>query len=126
MDQEERQKKLEAGRAKLAHFRQRKAKGDGANPQKKTPKRKSAAVHSNDLSTQEHPVVAKACPVDNVPGAMAHTQRRCSGLLWPRCRQSLSRRSFGEMRRPWASVRKARTVGRISSSCKWHSRSATR
>ncbi|XP_061089610.1 pericentrin isoform X2 [Conger conger] len=67
MDQEERRKKLEAGRAKLAHFRQRKAKGDGTNPQKKTPKRKSPAVHSDDLSTQEHPLVAKACPADSVP-----------------------------------------------------------
>ncbi|XP_035264581.1 pericentrin isoform X3 [Anguilla anguilla] len=67
MDQEERQKKLEAGRAKLAHFRQRKAKGDGANPQKKTPKRKSAAVHANDLPTQERPLAAKACPLDSAP-----------------------------------------------------------
>ncbi|XP_064183587.1 pericentrin isoform X2 [Anguilla rostrata] len=66
MDQEERQKKLEAGRAKLAHFRQRKAKGDGANPQKKTPKRKSA-VHANDLPTQERPLAAKACPLDSAP-----------------------------------------------------------
>uniref|UniRef100_W5MTD6 Pericentrin n=1 Tax=Lepisosteus oculatus TaxID=7918 RepID=W5MTD6_LEPOC len=56
MDPEERQKKVEAGRAKLAHFRQRKAKGDGTHPPKKTSKRKGAAVHSHDLSAQERPL----------------------------------------------------------------------
>ncbi|KAJ8367064.1 hypothetical protein AAFF_G00333380, partial [Aldrovandia affinis] len=67
MDQEERQRKLDAGRVKLAHFRQRKAKGGGTSLQKKTAKRKNTAVHSNDLSTQERPLVAKACPVDRGP-----------------------------------------------------------
>ncbi|KAL7890675.1 hypothetical protein AOLI_G00001510 [Acnodon oligacanthus] len=54
MDQDERQRKLEAGRAKLAHFRLRRAKGDCANAQKKTPKRKSQTVQTNDRSAQEH------------------------------------------------------------------------
>ncbi|XP_017559158.2 pericentrin isoform X1 [Pygocentrus nattereri] len=54
MDQDERRRKLEAGRAKLAHYRQRRAKGDGANAQKKTPKRKSQTVQTNDRSAQEH------------------------------------------------------------------------
>ncbi|KAL6455980.1 hypothetical protein MHYP_G00358310 [Metynnis hypsauchen] len=40
--------------AQLAHFRQRRAKGDGANAQKKTPKRKSQTVQTNDRSAQEH------------------------------------------------------------------------
>ncbi|XP_060054826.1 pericentrin isoform X4 [Erinaceus europaeus] len=43
-EDEQRRRKVEAGRAKLAQFRQRKAKGDGANPKKKTAKRKSEAV----------------------------------------------------------------------------------
>ncbi|XP_040842709.1 pericentrin isoform X2 [Ochotona curzoniae] len=42
--QEQRRRKLEAGRAKLAHFRQRKAEGDCANSKKKTAKRKGPAV----------------------------------------------------------------------------------
>uniref|UniRef100_W5KBH1 Pericentrin n=1 Tax=Astyanax mexicanus TaxID=7994 RepID=W5KBH1_ASTMX len=54
MDQDERQRKLEAGRAKLAHFRQRRAKSDSANSQKKTPKRKGQAVQANDRAAQEH------------------------------------------------------------------------
>ncbi|XP_072539723.1 pericentrin isoform X2 [Salminus brasiliensis] len=54
MDQEERQRKLEAGRAKLAHFRQRRAKSDSANTQKKTQKRKGQAVQTNDWAAQEH------------------------------------------------------------------------
>ncbi|XP_064419566.1 pericentrin isoform X2 [Latimeria chalumnae] len=53
MEKEERQRKLEAARAKLAHFRQRKAKSDSSHPQKKTAKRKSPAVHPNDLPPQE-------------------------------------------------------------------------
>ncbi|KAG1942369.1 pericentrin [Pimephales promelas] len=50
MDQDERQRKLEAGRAKLAHFRRRRAKSDSSSAQKKTPKRKGQA---NAVSTQE-------------------------------------------------------------------------
>ncbi|XP_038197704.1 pericentrin isoform X2 [Arvicola amphibius] len=45
-EQEERRRKVEAGRAKLASFRQRKAKGDGPNSKKKTAKRKGSAVNA--------------------------------------------------------------------------------
>ncbi|XP_071373521.1 pericentrin isoform X2 [Centroberyx affinis] len=62
MDEDERQRKLEAGRAKksnmprsqsLAIFRQRRAKGDGAGAAKKTQKRKGQDVSQNDCSTQD-------------------------------------------------------------------------
>ncbi|KAM9842917.1 pericentrin [Aulostomus maculatus] len=62
MDEDERQRKLEAGRAKkpssmpqnksLASFRQKRAKSDGAGAAKKTPKRKSQVVSQNDCATQ--------------------------------------------------------------------------
>ncbi|XP_023571653.1 pericentrin isoform X2 [Octodon degus] len=45
-EQEQRRRKVEAGRAKLAHFRQRKTKGDGAHSKKKTAKRKGPAVNA--------------------------------------------------------------------------------
>ncbi|XP_063256253.1 pericentrin isoform X3 [Prinia subflava] len=57
--EEARRRKLEAGRAKLAHFRQRKAKGDVAQPQKKAAKRKGSAVHTHELPKEEHPVAAR-------------------------------------------------------------------
>ncbi|CAM4621314.1 unnamed protein product [Leuciscus chuanchicus] len=53
MDQDERQRKLEAGRAKLAHFRQRRAKSDSSSTQKKTAKRKGPTVQTNACSVQE-------------------------------------------------------------------------
>ncbi|XP_013818575.2 PREDICTED: A-kinase anchor protein 9 isoform X3 [Capra hircus] len=43
MEDEERQKKLEAGKAKLAQFRQRKAQSDGQNPKKQKKKRKTSS-----------------------------------------------------------------------------------
>ncbi|XP_062362653.1 pericentrin [Cinclus cinclus] len=52
-------RKLEAGRAKFAYFRQRKAKGDVAQSQKKAAKRKGSAVHTHDLPKEEHPVAAR-------------------------------------------------------------------
>lgn len=54
-EQEQRRRKVEAGRAKLAHFRQRKTKGDCAYPKKKTAKRKGPAV---DAPVQEESPVA--------------------------------------------------------------------
>ncbi|XP_051009220.1 LOW QUALITY PROTEIN: pericentrin [Acomys russatus] len=54
-EQEQRRRKVEAGRAKLANFRQRKTKGDCPNPKKKTAKRKGSAVHA---SVQEESSVA--------------------------------------------------------------------
>ncbi|XP_056122998.1 pericentrin isoform X2 [Rhinichthys klamathensis goyatoka] len=50
MDQDERQRKLEAGRAKLAHFRRSRAKSDSSSTQKKTAKRKG---QTNACSAQE-------------------------------------------------------------------------
>ncbi|KAK9534370.1 hypothetical protein VZT92_009414 [Zoarces viviparus] len=68
MDDDERQRKLEAGRAKkssnmprsqsLASFRQKRAKGDGAGAPKKTQKRKGKAVSQNDGATQGRDVEA--------------------------------------------------------------------
>ncbi|KAI5613710.1 pericentrin [Silurus asotus] len=49
MDQDERQRKLEAGRAKFAHFRQQRAKNNSANP-KKTVKKKSQPPETNEDS----------------------------------------------------------------------------
>ncbi|XP_051752168.1 pericentrin [Ctenopharyngodon idella] len=53
MDQDERQRKLEAGRAKLANFRRRRAKSDSSSTQKKTAKRKGSTGQTNDQSAQE-------------------------------------------------------------------------
>uniref|UniRef100_A0AAQ4QNG3 Pericentrin/AKAP-450 centrosomal targeting domain-containing protein n=1 Tax=Gasterosteus aculeatus aculeatus TaxID=481459 RepID=A0AAQ4QNG3_GASAC len=52
MDDDERQRKLQAGRAKLASFRQKRAKGDGTGAPKKTQKRKGPTVPQNDGATQ--------------------------------------------------------------------------
>ncbi|XP_067602537.1 A-kinase anchor protein 9 isoform X12 [Pseudorca crassidens] len=49
MEDEERQKKLEAGKAKLAQFRQRKAQSDGQNPKKQKKKRKTSSS-KHDMS----------------------------------------------------------------------------
>uniref|UniRef100_A0A8C0XSD8 Pericentrin/AKAP-450 centrosomal targeting domain-containing protein n=1 Tax=Castor canadensis TaxID=51338 RepID=A0A8C0XSD8_CASCN len=54
-EQEQRRRKVDAGRAKLAHFRQRKTKGDCAHSQKKTAKRKGSTV---DASVQEESPIA--------------------------------------------------------------------
>ncbi|XP_042292883.1 pericentrin isoform X3 [Thunnus maccoyii] len=66
MDEDERQRKLEAGRAKkssnmpqsqsLASFRQKRAKNDGAGTAKKTQKRKGQAHSKNDCATQDRHV----------------------------------------------------------------------
>ncbi|XP_067892307.1 pericentrin isoform X2 [Heterodontus francisci] len=54
MEDEERRKKLEVARAKLAHYRQQKAKGDCSNSTKTKKKRKSQAIHQDDLPSEEH------------------------------------------------------------------------
>ncbi|XP_028420872.1 pericentrin isoform X5 [Perca flavescens] len=66
MDDDERQRKLEAGRAKkssnmprsqsLASFRQKRSKSDSAGAPKKTQKRKGKTVAQNDGATQGRPV----------------------------------------------------------------------
>ncbi|XP_018605786.2 A-kinase anchor protein 9 isoform X2 [Scleropages formosus] len=55
MEDEERQKKLEAGKAKLAEYRQKKAQGDGQNKPKKKKKstRPKEAVHGHDEGERE-------------------------------------------------------------------------
>ncbi|XP_051787224.1 LOW QUALITY PROTEIN: pericentrin [Erpetoichthys calabaricus] len=52
MDNAEREKKLQAGRAKLAHFRQRSSKAESSNIPKKTTKRKVKAVHTQEFQEQ--------------------------------------------------------------------------
>nr|XP_046179306.1 LOW QUALITY PROTEIN: pericentrin-like [Oncorhynchus gorbuscha] len=56
MDEDERQRKLNAGRAKLASFRQKRAKGDGQVAQKKTQKRKGPSPTQNDGPAQRRPL----------------------------------------------------------------------
>ncbi|XP_051849148.1 pericentrin-like [Antechinus flavipes] len=46
VERDERRRKVEAGRAKLAQFRQRKTKSDSTGPKKKASKRKNATVHA--------------------------------------------------------------------------------
>ncbi|XP_069715709.1 A-kinase anchor protein 9 isoform X2 [Phaenicophaeus curvirostris] len=53
MEDEERLRKLEAGKAKLAQFRQRKAQTDGQNGSKKQKKKKKAANIKDDESIQD-------------------------------------------------------------------------
>ncbi|XP_027404097.1 pericentrin isoform X1 [Bos indicus x Bos taurus] len=55
-EQEQRRRKVEAGRAKLAHFRQRKTKGDCTHSKKTPAKRKGTTV--NAPVTEESPVAA--------------------------------------------------------------------
>ncbi|XP_053464452.1 A-kinase anchor protein 9 isoform X3 [Nycticebus coucang] len=50
MEDEERQKKLEAGKAKLAQFRQRKARSDGQNSAKKQKKKRKTSGNKYDVS----------------------------------------------------------------------------
>ncbi|XP_051867987.1 pericentrin [Pristis pectinata] len=56
MEDAERRRKLEAARAKFAHYQQRKAKGDCSDSAKKK-KRKSQTVHQDDLPQEEHSLV---------------------------------------------------------------------
>ncbi|KYO26646.1 A-kinase anchor protein 9 isoform B [Alligator mississippiensis] len=55
MADEERLKKLEAGKAKLAQFRQRKAQSDGQNVSKKQKKKKKASNTKDEESMQDSP-----------------------------------------------------------------------
>ncbi|XP_035426534.1 pericentrin isoform X3 [Cygnus atratus] len=61
-----RRRKVEAGRAKFAYFRQRKTKGDIAQSQKKTAKRKGSSVHTHDVPQEEHALVAQGCDFPDV------------------------------------------------------------
>ncbi|XP_069770459.1 A-kinase anchor protein 9 isoform X2 [Narcine bancroftii] len=65
MEDEERQKKLEAGKAKLAQFRQRKAQTDARNPVKKQKKKKKVPVKGEEqlqrATSQHHLQDGNAC-----------------------------------------------------------------
>ncbi|KAG7229208.1 hypothetical protein INR49_013151 [Caranx melampygus] len=67
MDEDERQRKVEAGRAKLASFRQKRAKSIGAGAPKKTAKRKGQTVTQNDSTTQD-------CHVEPTPPSASDTE----------------------------------------------------
>ncbi|XP_075009967.1 pericentrin isoform X2 [Calonectris borealis] len=58
-EEEARRRKLEAGRAKFAYFRQRKTKSDITQPQKKTAKRKGSSVHTHDVPKEEYALAAQ-------------------------------------------------------------------
>uniref|UniRef100_A0A452J5B6 A-kinase anchoring protein 9 n=1 Tax=Gopherus agassizii TaxID=38772 RepID=A0A452J5B6_9SAUR len=60
MEDEERQKKLEAGKAKLAQFRQRKAQSDGQSASKKQKKNKKASNTKDEESIQDGPVIDRS------------------------------------------------------------------
>ncbi|XP_052600599.1 pericentrin isoform X6 [Peromyscus californicus insignis] len=76
-EQEQRRRKVEAGRAKLASFRQRKTKSDCPNSKKKTAKRKGSAV---DAPVQEEGPVAP--PNSELPlGGAACESKSCSNTL---------------------------------------------
>ncbi|XP_053494141.1 pericentrin isoform X2 [Ictalurus furcatus] len=62
MDQDERRRKLEAGKARLAHFRQQRAKVSSANAEKKTARRKSQTVQTNDCSEEREESQTKHAP----------------------------------------------------------------
>lgn len=49
--------------AQFAHFRERKAKSNVAQSQKKTPKRKGSSVHTHDVPQEERAVMAPGCDV---------------------------------------------------------------
>uniref|UniRef100_A0A8C3DQ50 Pericentrin n=1 Tax=Corvus moneduloides TaxID=1196302 RepID=A0A8C3DQ50_CORMO len=71
------------GREGFAYFRQRKAKGNISQSQKKAAKRKGSAVHAHDLPKEEHPVAARdagkgvECQAEdtNLPEATSETQK---------------------------------------------------
>ncbi|XP_039382279.1 A-kinase anchor protein 9 isoform X3 [Mauremys reevesii] len=60
MEDEERQKKLEAGKAKLAQFRQRKAQSDGQSASKKQKKKKKASNTKDEELIQDGPDIDRS------------------------------------------------------------------
>ncbi|XP_064362124.1 A-kinase anchor protein 9 isoform X2 [Dromaius novaehollandiae] len=60
MEDEERLKKLEAGKAKLAQFRQRKAQSDGQNASKKQKKKKKTTNIKDDESIHDGPDINRS------------------------------------------------------------------
>ncbi|ELK03604.1 Pericentrin [Pteropus alecto] len=76
-EQEQRRRKVEAGRAKLAQFRQRKTKGDCAHSKKKTAKGKSSAVAAP--VPEERAVAPEGGAL--LGGGDARQSAACSGAL---------------------------------------------
>ncbi|XP_040213527.1 pericentrin isoform X2 [Rana temporaria] len=64
--EEQRTRKVQAGRDKLARFRQHKAKGQSTKTQKKTQKRKGEVVRKNDIPSEEGTLIPAEC-TDNDP-----------------------------------------------------------
>ncbi|XP_078273597.1 A-kinase anchor protein 9 isoform X3 [Rhinoraja longicauda] len=73
MEDEERQKKLEAGKAKLAQFRQRKAQNDAQNPVKKQKKKKKKVANKGE--EQLHRATSK----HQLQGSNARAERGPAG-----------------------------------------------
>ncbi|XP_067418315.1 A-kinase anchor protein 9 isoform X3 [Emydura macquarii macquarii] len=70
MEDEERQKKLEAGKAKLAQFRQRKAQSDGQSASKKQKKKKKASNTKDEESIQDGPDIDRSqCDETSTPNS---------------------------------------------------------
>ncbi|XP_042327422.1 A-kinase anchor protein 9-like isoform X3 [Sceloporus undulatus] len=69
MEDEERQKKLEAGKAKLAQFRQRKAHSDGQHAPKKQKKKKKVS------NIKDEEMVQETLDIDQLQGEDASTYR---------------------------------------------------
>ncbi|XP_077304306.1 pericentrin isoform X2 [Lithobates pipiens] len=59
--EEQRMRKVQAGRDKLARFRQHKTKGQSSKAQKKTQKRKGEVVHKNDVPPEENTLIPAEC-----------------------------------------------------------------
>ncbi|XP_069839189.1 pericentrin isoform X2 [Dendropsophus ebraccatus] len=81
-DEEQRRQKLQAGREKLANFRQRKTKGESSKAQKKSQKRKNKAVHANDVPKEESTLTkVEYAERDQVTGAEDITTESMNSLL---------------------------------------------
>ncbi|KAM9354836.1 pericentrin [Pholidichthys leucotaenia] len=74
MDEDERRRKVEAGRAKLASFRQKRAKSDGAGTSKKTQKRKGQNVSKNDGTTQDPLVESSSASATETESNATHEE----------------------------------------------------
>ncbi|XP_063789326.1 pericentrin [Pseudophryne corroboree] len=91
--EEVRRKKVQAGRAKLAHFRQRKTKGESSKAQKKTQKRKGETVHTNEVPPEEGPLDKTEDVEDLTPGAgqsPTEISLECSSLDASECQDRRS------------------------------------
>ncbi|XP_053327936.1 pericentrin [Spea bombifrons] len=92
--EEQRRSKVQAGKATLAHFRQRKTKGESSQTSKKKKARKGALVHANDFSPAESSLAAaqnaaeESLPVGG--NTQAEVSMESSSLDVPDLQQNLS------------------------------------